>query len=339
MKTTRILPLLTLLTFTAAQASDPPEQDRKAILAMAGQFAVNFQFKETLSLQKDYTIKPELYNEDAHELVIVTEDTPRRIALQHLLVAGNMTIKHWAQIWTFEDTRICEFQGNNAWKMRDLPAAETTGTWSQQVTQVDDSPRYESIGRWVHRGEISEWTSADTPRPLPRREHTKRKDYEIVSGINRHTLTPWGWAHEQDNTKVQLRDGNRVPLARESGLNTYRRVTDFDFQPALTFWSGEAPFWKQVVSAWEDVQQQRAEITIKDKFDVPALRRALGTIQDRQQRELKNKVTDVISGFLDNKSTAAAAAPAPESAAPPAAPAPAPAAPAPEPAGSTASAK
>ena len=302
MKTTLIL-LATAFTLSTLPAAEPPAQDRAAILGMAGQFKVSFHFQETQSLQKDYVAKTESYNEDAHELVIVTEDTPSRISLQHLLVAGNMVIKHWSQIWTFEDTRLCEFQGNNSWKMRDLTPAEATGTWSQQVTQVDDSPRYESFGKWVHRGQISEWTSADTARPLPRREHTKRKDYEIVGGTNRHTLTPHGWAHEQDNTKLQLRDGQRVPLARETGLNTYTRVTDFDFQPALTFWAGEASFWKQVVSAWEEIQQRRPEFTIKDKFDVPALRRSLGTIQERQQRELKGKVEEVLTRFLDGPPT------------------------------------
>ncbi len=299
MKTTLLTLICTACSLFPLHAGEPSPEDRKAILAMAGEFAVSFHFQETLSLQKDYPVKTEIYEEDAHELVVVTEDTPRRIALQHLLVAGDMVIKHWSQIWTFEDTRLCEFQGHNAWTLRDLKPEETAASWSQQVTQVDDSPRYESFGRWVHRGGISEWTSADTARPLPRREHTKRKDYDIVGGTNRHTITPHGWEHAQDNTKLQLRDGKRVPLAREAGLNTYRRVTDFNFQPARNFWAAEASFWKQVTAAWEDVQQRREEITIKDQFDVPALRRAVIAIQERQQRELKGKVDEVITGFLD----------------------------------------
>lgn len=313
-KTTLLLVTSTALACSPLSAGEPSAQDRQAILGMAGQFKVEFHFQETLSLQKDYQAKTGSYDETAHELVIVTEDTPRRIALQHLLVADKMVIKHWAQIWTFEDTRVCEFQGHNRWKMRDLTPQEAAGTWTQQVTQVDDSPRYESFGKWVHRGQISEWTSADTTRPLPRREHTKRKDYEIVGGTNRHTITPQGWAHEQDNTKLQLRDGRQVPLAREYGLNTYTRTTDYDFQPALTFWNTEAPFWKQVVSAWEEVQQRRTEFAIHDKFDVPALRRALTSIQERQQRELRGKVDDIITGFLDGKQTSVSLPAAPEQA-------------------------
>lgn len=308
-------PLLLLLAGALSpgplHAGEPSAQDRQAILGMAGQFAVTFHFQETVSLQKDYTAKTGPYDEAAHELVIVTEDTPNRISLQHLLVVGNSVIKHWGQIWTFEDTRLCEFQGNNSWKMVDLKPEAVAHTWSQQVTQVDDSPRYESIGRWVHLGQISEWTSGDTARPLPRREHTKRQDYEIIGGTNRHTLTPGGWIHEQDNTKLQLRDGQRIPLAREYGLNTYQRITGFDFQPALNFWAAEAPFWKQVANVWEDVQQRRPAFTIKDQFDVPALRRALAAIQERQQRELKGKVDEVLTRFLDGKPAETAAVPAP----------------------------
>ncbi|MES2705755.1 MAG: DUF6607 family protein [Verrucomicrobiota bacterium] len=298
-----------ILAVPGLQAGEPSEQDRKAILSMAGQFDVNFTFHETLSLQKGYEMKTNLYDEDAHELVVVAENTPRRIALQHLLVVGDkMVIKHWAQIWTFEDTRICEFQGNNSWKMKDITPAEAEGKWTQLVTQVDDSPRYEGIGRWVHRGEISEWTSSETPRPLPRREHTKRKDYEILGGNNRHTVTPTGWAHEQDNTKLQLRDGKQVPLAREVGLNTYKRDNAFDFQAARDFWSREAPFWGTVNAAWTEVQNQRNEFAIKDRFDVPGLRKAIDEVQQQQQKELQTKITGVIATFLDAKPVATAEA-------------------------------
>lgn len=297
------------------QAGEPPEQDRKAILSMAGEYAVNFRFEETLSLQNGYEAKKGSYDEDAHELVLVTENTPKRIALQHLLLVGDQVIKHWSQIWTWEDTRVCEFQGNNSWKMVDLPAEQVAGTWSQLVTQVDDSPRYEGYGKWVHRGDISEWTSNVTPRPLPRREHTKRKDYEILEGYNRHTIAPWGWAHEQDNTKIQLRDGQRLPLAREWGLNTYKRVTDVDFQAARDFWNRDGAFWGTVVAAWEEVQRTRSEFTIHDRLDVPGLRKSIHEIQEQQRNELKGKVGAVIGKFLDGQreeDKAAAEAPGPE---------------------------
>src|SRR5690606_5653234 len=110
----------------------------------------------------------------------------------------------WRQIWTYEDTRVTEFRGLNRWKTRHLSPEEARGTWTQMVTNVDNSPRYEGWGKWEHANGVSSWTSAPTNRPLPRREYSKRKDYDVLIGVNRHVLTPAGWAHEQDNTKLDL---------------------------------------------------------------------------------------------------------------------------------------
>ncbi len=132
--------LLPLIFATTAIAGEPPPQDRAAILGMAGEFKVTFHFQETVGFQPGYELKKP-YTEDAHELVLVAKDEPRHIELQHLLIADGDVIKHWRQVWTFEDTRVCEFQGHHTWRMRDLTADEARGTWTQLVTQVDDSPR------------------------------------------------------------------------------------------------------------------------------------------------------------------------------------------------------
>ena len=285
------------------QASEPPAADRQAILSMAGEFEVTFNFHETLSLKDGYEIKPDKYKETAHEIVIVAADTGKSIRLQHLLVADGSVIKHWAQIWTYEDTRICDFKGNNTWKMRSLTPQEVAGTWSQQVTQVDDSPRYESWGTWSHEGDAHQWTSKDTWRPLPRREHTKRKDYDVVAGTNRHVVTSSGWAHEQDNTKTIVRQGTIQPLAREFGLNTYTRVTGFDFGPAKAMWVKDQPFWDTVVSVWQDIQQTRDDIRIHDRFDVPKLRASLDEIQREQSQTLAAKVKSSLETFLQTQHT------------------------------------
>jgi hypothetical protein len=45
----------------------------------------------------------------------------------------------------------------------------------------------------------------------------------MLLAADRLTLTPSGWAHEQDNTKLVL-SGSPKALAREAGLGTYVRV-------------------------------------------------------------------------------------------------------------------
>lgn len=74
---------------------------------------------------------------------------------------------------------------------------------------------------------------------MPRREYTKRSDYNALSVINRHTLTPNGWTHEQFNTKVLRKpDGTQEAIAREFGFNDYRKTTEVDFAPAYAYWKG-----------------------------------------------------------------------------------------------------
>ena len=46
-----------------------------------------------------------------------------------------------------------------------------------------------AFGRWEHFGNVSTWLSSTTWRPLPRREFSVRKDYDVLVGTNRHTIT------------------------------------------------------------------------------------------------------------------------------------------------------
>jgi hypothetical protein len=125
------------------------------------------------------------------------------------------------------------------------------GTWTQSVFEVHDGPRYAAIGRWNHRYGVSTWTSERTWRPLPRREYTTRDDYQLLNVENRHTITPTGWTHEQDNTKVVRRNGRDTVLVREFGFNNYRLITGYDFGPGKRYWEETAPFWDAVRARWD----------------------------------------------------------------------------------------
>lgn len=264
-------------------SAEPPEQDRAAILAMAGPYKVYFNFEETVPLIKDYELKKP-YSEDANEIVYLVSDSGDRIELQHILTVGNgkRIVKHWRQIWTWQDTRLTEFQGNQKWVNRELSPEEVKGTWSQLVTQVDDSPRYESYGRWEHDGGYSRWQSQPTNRPLPRREHTKRSDYQILLGVNRHALTPMGWVHEQDNLKQVLTGEGKVShyIARESGLNEYETQKDHDFSAADAYWNATKDFWKQVAAYWEKLESETTEFEIIKEIDEVSVTKALFELAD-----------------------------------------------------------
>jgi hypothetical protein len=243
---------LSTLFFTSAVSAAPSAEDRAAILAMQGEYAVTFSFEETVPLQAGYVAR-EAKDSGAREVVILVEDTPTKIVLQHVLVGkdGHVT-KHWRQDWQFEAPSRFEFVADQTWRVRALTSEESAGKWTQCVFEVSDAPRYCGTGAWNHKYGNATWTSDRSWRPLPRREYTTREDYNALNVENRHTITPFGWTHEQDNTKT-VRDGERTvrTLTREFGFNDYRRTTETDFGPAYRYWQATALFWSDVRSRWQ----------------------------------------------------------------------------------------
>jgi hypothetical protein len=228
-----------------------------AILNMAGEYQVSFRFEELYSSKTDYQLKaPDVSK--ASEVVIVLENTPNKIVLQHLLLAGDHVVKHWRQDWEYEPTTMWEYVNGYQWQMRKLSVDETKGKWLQTVWQVDDSPRYASLGNWTSNHGVLAWTSEDTYRPLPRRELTTRDDYDTLTGINRQVITANGWVHEQDNIKFDAK--TQKAIAREHGINVYKRVTDVDFKPAYTYWENNKEYWSVVRETWKQAFEQNERL-------------------------------------------------------------------------------
>ena len=242
------------------------ERDRAAILGMAGAYRTSFEFLETVGFGADFSpAKP--YRSWATEYVYVLADEKEHISLQHILVmvieqedgslSDPIVTKHWRQDWTFQDTDVHEYAGNGVWTRSTPTDQAVVGTWSQAVFQVDDSPRYESIGQWLHYPTHSVWEGHETRRPLPRREFSVRDDYDLLLGTNRHTILPTGWTHEQDNLKMVVNEaGSPDPitpfLAREIGVNRYERIVGFDFSAGDDYWETTSPFWSLVRQKWAE---------------------------------------------------------------------------------------
>lgn len=233
------------------------DRDRQAILAMAGTYDVTFNFVETVALTAGYEPK-EPYRTGGLEVVRVIKDTGREIVLQHLLLVGedhSHVVKHWRQDWVYEPATVLVFKGRDRWETRSLSAEERAGKWSQAVYQVDDSPRYAAVAAWEHDQGVSEWT-AETWRPLPRRDATKRDDYDVMVSENTHAITPQGWVHEQVNGKLKLTDsGANQLLVREIGYNTYYQNDGADIDPAIAYWDQTQRFWAEVRDHWTQLER------------------------------------------------------------------------------------
>ena len=246
---------------------DPIERDRRAILALAGEYRVSFDFIEVAGFTGAYTpARP--YQSWATEKVYVVRNEPHAISLQHMLVMkivgkdgeviGPFVTRHWRQDWSYEPERMLVYRGMNRWETIAVDADDARGAWLQSVWQVDDSPRYSAVGRWQHFGNYSTWIGGDTWRPLPRREYSVRDDYHVLVGTNRHTITPTGWIHEEQNLKVALdADGGVAAdtpvVGREFGLNRYERILDFDFSKGDRYMERTATLWQAVQSTWAEL--------------------------------------------------------------------------------------
>jgi hypothetical protein len=250
------------------------ERDRRAILAMAGPYRVSFDFLEVV--RYDPRLKPDApYQSWGTEYVFIADDRPSFIALQHVLVmrmlqpggqvSEPMVVRHWRQEWRYEADSLLAYEGANTWARRAVPAGERRGAWVQSVLQVDDSPRYAARGRWEHAGGVSTWISDETWRPLPRREFSVRKDYDVLVGTNRHTITPQGWVQEENNLKLALAE--RRYVAREYGVARYERIRDYDFSEGEKYYTRTEPFWSEVRAAWRELEEGSGRFAVRAPVD------------------------------------------------------------------------
>lgn len=298
--------LLALLPAVIMAAELEPiniEADRLAILAMQGEYKVQFHFEETVALKSGYAIKPPK-NSGGYETVILIEDSPKKIVLQHILVGdkGEVT-KHWRQDWTYEASERFEFSDEQTFSRVSLAPEKTSGAWTQCVFEVSDAPRYCGTGKWTHRYGNPTWTSDRTWRPLPRREFTTRSDYNAVNAENRHTITPNGWAHEQDNSKV-ARDKTKGSntLVREFGFNDYQKISAHDFSPAYRYWNKTKSYWSRVRAQWQQQLGAGDRLVLKTKVDgMPII---LATFTQAESVEAGKKINDSeIQAIFDKYTT------------------------------------
>lgn len=264
-----------------AEGLSQQERDRRAILAMAGTYRVTFDFLEVVPFSvQDKPTAP--YQSWGTEKVYVDSDDGKSISLVHILemrivqkdgsISEPMVTKHWRQDWQYQPTHIVEYQGRDRWQRRNLTAAEAKGIWLQSVYQVDESPRYASVGRWEHSASFSSWVSGDTWRPLPRREWSVRDDYQVLVGTNRHTISATGWIQEENNLKTVLTearaiDQSRPYVAREYGVARYERIRDADFAQADSYYDRTKQFWDQVRDEWSQIFVKQGAVTLKGPVD------------------------------------------------------------------------
>lgn len=298
----KFLLLLSLLSFgIAVQAQSKKELDQKSIKDMCGCYEVTFNFTETFNYSKD-----SLYKASSQEISgglewagLLTDDD-NKIVIQHILQVGDprdpMIVKHWRQDWLYENTELYTYDADNTWKYIKKSSSEVEGQWTQKVFQVDDSPRYEGSGSWVHVDGKHYWENT-TDAPLPRREYTERSDYNVTERGNRVEITDTGWIHDQDNEKVVRETGKQdFVLAKEKGYNTYVKVDDSRCAVAAQWWKDHEKKWAIVRAKWDQVFDRDQDLTLKEKVSNKSLFKFLF---DEEAYKNKASIDGVIDSFVE----------------------------------------
>ncbi len=265
---------------TPFKANNKKAQDAQSIQAQCGCHQVMFEYAETLSPDKQYKVH-DPYKVGGWEYVFADETTPDKIVIQHLLIVGDtLIIKHWREDWAYENTDLLHFEKDATWQKQKLTPSQVSGQWTQKVFEVDDAPRYEGTATWIHADGRHYWENT-TDAPLPRREYTKRTDYNVMRRTNHHEITSYGYLHEQDNEKVLRSEAGDQLLVREKGYNTYRRIDDSRCEVARAWWAKHRTFWVSVRTVWNDMLAKADKVQLQSKVDGKHLYESLEELENK----------------------------------------------------------
>ena len=278
-----------------------PVHEQQAIKNLCGCFEVDFKYAETFAADTAYKFHPR-YQASGLEWVVAVESAPGKFVLQHLLlVDDNVIIKHWREDWQFEKSDWLVFNHDATWKQVTGDKEKIKGQWTQTVWEVDDAPRYQGSGNWIASNGKYYWENT-VDAPLPRREYTKRNDYNVMQRTNRIIVTDSGWVHEQDNKKLVRKNGTAdTYLSEEKGYNIYKKTDDSKCKQASAYWQQHQQFWVTVRQAWQDVLKDKTAVHLIPKADGLLLYQQFDALEKEllTSAQLKEKVKGLLGKYID----------------------------------------
>jgi hypothetical protein len=267
---------------------------------MCGCFEISFDFAETFikTENKNYK-KSKNYSTKALEWAQLIKDEKNEISIQHILISGTKEkpyiIKHWRQDWLYQNTDLYTYDYDNNWNFLKKNKKDVKGQWTQKVFQVDDSPRYEGFGYWVHVDEKSYWENT-TSAPLPRREYSKRSDYNVTIRGNRQEITSTGWIHDQNNKKIIRKNGEKdMILSYEKGFNNYVKVDEALCNSAIKWWDENKNKWELVRDKWSEVYSRNKNLKLKKSVKNNPLYMVLFSTEINQVDEINSVIESYIN--------------------------------------------
>lgn len=293
--------LLTVICLFVTTLNAQTIAEKEAIKAFCGCFEVDFKYKETFAADENYEFhKP--YTAKALELILLEEESPTKMVLQHILVINDtLFIKHWRQDWEYQSDQLFSFTGNKTWDIRPSKPGTTNGQWSQEVYGTDDTPRYSGSATWFLADGKRMWeNTSDTP--LPRREYKKRSDYDILRRTNGLIITDHGWIHEQDNQKIVLTDAGEQLLVEEKGRNTYVHTDPERCEKARQWWEARSGYWKHVRQNWDEWLAQPGQYKVEKRQGNDFLPYELAGLEEQDfenEAKLQKSIAEILNKYRE----------------------------------------
>jgi|TARA_B100000780_G_C21126193_1_gene457046 hypothetical protein len=294
---------------THAQEKGTKADDIKSIKKMCGCFEVSFNFAETYSENENYEFYDRYSAKAPAEWATIVGEDETRIQIQHILVVGEtMTVKHWRQDWVYQSPYRYDYIKDQKWSLKNLELTKASNrNWTQKVFQVDDSPRYEGTSKWIYDNKQAYWEST-ADAPLPRRDNTKRSDYNVLRRRNRNFITDSGWRHEQDNEKIYRTEQLDSTLVYEKGVNIYKKVDDKRCQPAIDWWEINKDFWQIVRNEWDIAFDKKSDLQVQLKSEGKSLIKTMYVLNDEWNQKKKpskkkwqKKIKSTINNYILQK--------------------------------------
>ena len=154
-----------------------------------------------------------------------------------------------------------------------------------------------AINKIIQPRIVKSFWENETPAPLPRREFSKRKDYNVLIRNNRHEITDYGWFHGQNNEKVdKINNTEKESLAFEVGYNYYKRVEDEKCKYAKDWWIENEKKWAIVRNIWNEIYSQNKDLSLKSNLDGKRLYEYLLFTNDYNDY---SEIKELIISFVD----------------------------------------
>ena len=241
---------------------------------MQGEYIVDFAFDETVLLQPGYERAPAMRS-GGNETVIVVQDTPTKIVLQHILVDGKSghVTKHWRQDWIYEAPSRFEFSADQTWTVRahscrTRPQAPGRSACTKSATRrATAAPAAGLRQRHRHLDQRPDLASAAAPR-VHQAQRLQRGLRDQPPYASRRAAGPTSSSTPRCCASPTAR---RWSWRASSASTITRRPTEVDFKPAYKYWDATQDYWAKVRTRWDAFLGKPPGVHLKTKIDGMAM--------------------------------------------------------------------